>query len=511
MALGRTTSVALRGIEGTVVEVETDISSGLPAFLISGLPDAACRQSADRIRAACANSALDLPRSRCTVNLSPASVPKSGSGFDLPIAIALLVAAQKVSQRVVGDVVHLGELGLDGALRPVRGILPSVLAARRAGHRRVVVPIDNAVEARLVEGMEVVGAESLGEVVARHLATSRDQEWLTPEATAEVAVTSPPPPRDLRDVVGQSDARFALELAAAGGHHVFLVGPPGAGKTLLAESLPSILPPLGAEEALDVTAIHSVMGALPPGALVTVPPFVAPHHGASTAALVGGGSGTVRPGLISQAHRGVLFLDEAPHFRSTALQSLRQPLESGVINVVRSGSHASFPARFLLVLAANPCPCGRGHGKGLHCVCSPRDRRTYLAPLSGPLLDRVDVQLDVHPVPRSQLVGPGGEPSSAVLARVLAARARAAERLRGTPWRLNSEVPGSALRDRWRLSHSATADADRALDRGQLTLRGYDRVLRLAWTVADLTGAERPGRAELGQALTLRLTTAVAA
>lgn len=513
MTLGRTFSVALSGLEGRLVTVECHIADGLPQFTVVGLPDAACAQSPDRIRAAAAESQCPVPRRRITVNLSPASIPKNGTGFDLPIAVAVLAAGGVLPPEVCDGVVHLGELGLDGSIRGVGGVLPAVLAAARAGVRDVVVALSNADEARMVPGVRVHPAGSLRDLV--HLyAAARRTGALPDEDPVETATASPTQVPDLADVVGQHEARAALEQAAAGGHHLFLIGPPGAGKTMLAARLPGILPPLRPGEALEVMAVRSLLGELVEGfRLDLAPPFVAPHHSASVASIVGGGGrGGIRPGAISQAHHGVLFLDEAAEFGRGALQALRQPLESGVVSVSRQIGSVRYPARFQLVLAANPCPCGKAVGRALDCTCTSVQRRSYSTKLSGPLMDRIDLQIQVGAATRASLTGPVGETSATVAARVAAARAVQSARWQGTPWLLNAHVPGTLLRRRpWRLGPEVTRDLDRALDRGALTLRGYDRVLRLAWTTADLAGHTVPDSDDVGLALVRRNQGPVAA
>ena len=506
MTLARTWSVGLAGVTGAMVEVEVDMANGVPGVALVGLPDAVVRQSVDRVRAAVVNAGGTFPQRRITIGLSPASMPKQGSGFDLALAAAVLAASGAVPAESVDRLVLIGELGLDGSVRAIRGVLPAVLAAVRAAHREVVVPAANADEAALVDGIAVLPAATLVEVIA-HL-TGRTP--LTRHARGPLPPA--PPVADLGDVAGQASGRRAVEVAAAGGHHLFLTGPPGAGKTMLAERLPGLLPPLDEQAALEVTAIHSVAGTLPPEApLVRRPTFEAPHHSATMASLIGGGSGQIRPGALCRAHRGVLFLDEAPEFPRAVLDTLRQPLERGSVTIHRAAGAATFPCRAQLVLAANPCPCATAAGDTA-CTCSPMERRRYQSRLSGPLLDRIDLRVDLPAVTRAAwLDGLGAPETTAVVARrVAAARAAAADRLAGTGLAVNSQVPGRLLRERWAVPRPSLQLAERALERGALSVRGFDRVLRVAWTLADLAGRALPGDDEVAEALGMRLQRATA-
>ncbi|QKG26030.1 YifB family Mg chelatase-like AAA ATPase [Actinomadura verrucosospora] len=510
MTLAKTRSVSLVGVDGFVVDVEAALTSGVPGLHLVGLPDTALSEARDRVRAAVFNSGEDWPNRHVTVSLFPASMPKKGSIFDVAIAVALLAAAEVVPARSCAGLVLIGELGLDGRLRPIQGVLPAVLAAANYGCRTVVVPRANAAEAELVPDVEVVSAATLRGL----LCILRDEPPPIEEAEPEVSVTAGgsavrrpdvPADLDLADVRGQAEARQALEISAAGGHHLYFTGPPGCGKTMLAERLPTLMPPLEPDSALEVTAIHSVAGTLPPGQpLITQPPFHAPHHTASRASMVGGGSGRVlQPGAVSLAHRGILFLDEAPEFMAGTLDALRQPLEAGEVRISRAEGTSRFPARFTLVLAANPCPCAAA--KQVDCSCAPGVRRKYSSRVTGPLLDRIDLKLELAPATRAELRYDleFAEASKVVADRVMLARERTLKRLAGTPWRTNSEIPGPELRRRFTPGAEAMRMVDESLQRGTLSARGLDRVLRVAWTIADLGGHDEPDADDIGGALAL--------
>lgn len=510
---GRAAAVALLGLSGILVQAEAVLAAGLSRFSLIGLPDAGLSESRDRVKAAVANSSISWPQAALTVSLAPASIRKQGSSFDLAIAIAILRAEGKVLPAGPGETVFIAELGLDGSVRPVRGVLPAVIAAARAGYAAVCVAEANAVEAAQVSGIEAIGVRSLRQAVAYANGEPLPEEPVPDSAPrpGPAPVASDPAAPDLADVLGQFEARLALEVSATGGHHLFLCGAPGSGKTMLAERLPGLLPPLDERAALEVTAVHSLAGTIrPQEPLVTRPPFCAVHHSSTASALVGGGSSVLRPGAVSRAHRGVLFLDEAPEFGRVALDALREPIESGEVVIARSCGTATFPASFLLVAAANPCPCGRSMSPHGACTCSPRLRTGYLGRISGPLLDRIDLRVDVCPVGPAELLaaasgGQASESTSRVAERVRAARERAADRLKETPWQLNAQVPARHLRAHWPLAAEALAGAEQALHSGVLTARGLDRVLRVAWTLADLAGRGRPGRTEVDTALGFRL------
>jgi magnesium chelatase family protein len=502
----RAWSVALVGVEGTMVEVEAAISSGLPRTTMVGLPDTALYEARDRCRAAMASARFGWPSDPVTINLSPATLPKAGSHYDLAIAAAVAAAARRFDPAALEGMALFGELGLDGRVRTVRGLLPALLAVVRRGFGRVVVPAGQLREAALVEGLGIAGAADLADLfdILRGGPGALAPPPSVPEEEAG-------PPLDLADVVGQVEGKWALEVAAAGRHHLFLHGPPGVGKTLLAERLPGLLPDLEPSEALEVSAVHSLAGLNLDGGLVRRPPYADPHHSASVASLVGGGARIALPGAVSRAHRGVLFLDEAPEFSPRVMEALRVPLESGRIVLGRAVATATYPASFQLVLAANPCPCGQAGVPDGNCRCAPMAVRRYATRISGPILDRIDIHQQLRQL-RAALLGahhPPGEGSAVVAERVLAARDRQRHRLAPSGWRTNGEVPGPALRKRLPLPDGSEL-LDAAVARGRLSARGVDKVLRLAWTIADLAGDARPTRGQLHTALAMRRGEGVA-
>jgi magnesium chelatase family protein len=491
------------GIDGYVVRVEADSSPGTPNMAIIGLPDRALGEARERVRAAIFNSGFAYPPGRLLVNLSPADVRKEGPSFDLPIALALMAIDEQIDRLALQNFCALGELALDGTLRAVNGILPMVLGARNAGFTRLIVPALNADEAALVEGIELYAVDSLQS--AASVVMGNGAKWRTRTTAPAVTAAEALYYGDFADVRGQTGAKRALEIAAAGGHNLLFVGPPGCGKTMLARRLPSILPPMTANEALEVTKIYSVAGLLgsEPG-IVRARPFRFPHHTISQTALVGGGS-AIKPGEISLAHHGVLFLDELPEFTRAAIEVMRQPLEEGMVTIARAAGTFTYPARFMLVASMNPCPCGYRGTRSAECRCDDAAVAKYVAKLSGPLLDRIDLQIEIARVPFDDMVrGERAERSSAIRERVLAARAVQTKRFAGTPITCNAEIPGSAVRTYCALDAAAMDILSNASARRQFSARALDRIARAARTIADLAAFEHITAEHVAEAIHYR-------
>lgn len=544
MSIGNALSVGLIGLKAFTIRLQAFVSGNMPNFSIIGLPDTSLSEARERVKSAHHALHCKWPEGRVTVNLSPASMPKSGSSYDLAIAASILSAEKYIPLSELENTVILGELNLDGTVLPIQGMLPIALYAKKKHFKRIIIPQENLAEAQLVEGIETIGIHHIYDLVTelhgtlqeeslklieedpvyKHMqvlerngkgnTNSEHSEILEDQSASPLQVNSKYEIGDMCEVIGQEHTKWALQVAAAGGHHVMMIGPPGSGKTMLASRIPSIMCPLNEQEQLEVASIRSLCGTLPYYGISDIPPFEAPHHTASAASLIGGGTGVAKPGIITRAHCGVLFMDEAPEFSPRVLQTLREPLESGHIAISRSKGTTLYPAKFQLVIAANPCPCGYAYGNGERCTCKERERARYFSRLSGPILDRIDIQMDVPPVERivipnqnNQVHGPSEESSTTLTSEMMRnnvteARQVARTRFSKQGWDCNAQASGTWLRKY--TSKQAVGLINRALEKHQLSLRGADRALRLAWTLADLSGHTSPDMTDMAQAISLR-------